>query len=403
MSVHRTTRKILVAGLLAAAAVCGHAQKAYNAAGFSDFSGPYAGIFAEWIQAREATLAWWNQTVGSKIGVRIDLKQYDNRYDTAQTASLWPTAKAELKPVLVFGVGGPDVAALQQRLPDDKIPMTMGTAGYGYGWKADSWVFNPRPTLGHEFGSFLEWQYETMKRPVRFALLSSEVSPGYVDFAKGLAAYAKDNKKVELVEILNTEMQPADLTLQVRRIANAKVDFILIPGNTAQVVAVKRALQALNQKIPVVLSSYDGFLLSAKGMGGVNAFEGDFEVCACALSVEGDSPARRLYEQLKKDFGLKSTWNTYTLIGMGQTLYTMRAVERAVAKVGADRLTGSDIRDALISNTFTADELFGIYPGVTLTRENPFPVTGTAAVATVKDGKVVSVTTKAPIPVIRKW
>lgn len=144
-------------------------------------------------------------------------------------------------------------------------------------------------------------------RTKRFALISSEASPGYVDFSKGLAAYAKgSNGKVELVETLNTEMQPADLTLQVRRIANANVDFIAIPGNTAQVVAVKRALQALNQKVPVVLSSYNGFLLSQKAMGGVEAFEGDFEACACTLAAEGDFAARRFYDMLKKDYALKS-------------------------------------------------------------------------------------------------
>ncbi len=201
MSIHRTSQKIAILGLLAATTVSAQAQKVYNAAGFSDFSGPYAGVFAEWMQARESALAWWNKEVGPKLGIRIELKQYDNRYDTAQTASLWPTVKAELNPVLIFGVGAPDVSALQQRLADDKIPMMMGTAGYGYSWKPDAWVFNPRPTLSHEFGAFLDYQYEVRKQPVRFALVSSEASPGYVDFSKGLSAYAKDNSKVELVEI----------------------------------------------------------------------------------------------------------------------------------------------------------------------------------------------------------
>jgi branched-chain amino acid transport system substrate-binding protein len=403
MAIRRKT-KLAAIGLLAAAAMTAHAQKVYNAAGFSDFSGPYAGVFAEWMQARETALAWWNKEVGPKIGVRINLKQYDNRYDTAQTASLWPTVKAELNPIVIFGVGAPDVSALQQRLPDDKIPMVMATAGYGYSWQPDAWVFNPRPPLAFEFGAFLDHQYDLSKRPVRFALVSSEASPGYVDFSKGLAAYAKGNKKVELVEILNTEMQPADLTLQVRRIANAKVDFIAIPGNTAQVVAVKRALQALNQRIPVVLSSYNGFLLSAKAMGGVEAFEGDFETCACTLAAEGDLPARRFYEMLKRDYGLKSSWNSYTLVGLGQALFATRAVERAVAKAGPDRLTGQNLREAIVSTSFSSEELMGVLPKVTITRDTPFPLAGTTAtVTTVKGGKVINVATQVPIPTIAKW
>lgn len=405
MAIRSTINVLTTLALAATLATSAHAQKVYNVAGFSDFSGPYAGVFAEWMQARETTVNWWNKEVGSKLGVQLQLKQYDNRYDTAQTASLWPTVKAELNPIVIFGVGGPDVAALQQRLPDDKVPMTMGTAGYGYSWKPDSWVFNPRPTLAHEFGAFLDYQYQARKKPIRFALISSEVSPGYVDFAKGLAAYAKGTGgKVGLVETLNTEMQPADLTLQVRRIANAGVDFILIPGNTAQVVAVKRALQALNQKIPAVLSSYNGFLLSQKAMGGVNAFEGDFETCACTLAAEGDLPARRFYETLKKDYGLKSTWNSYTLVGIGQALFTLRAVERTAAKVGADKITGVALRETILTSSFTTDELMGVLPQIAFTKETPFPVTGTTAtITTLKDGKVVNVATNVPVPTIAKW
>ncbi len=154
----------------------------------------------------------------------------------------------------------------------------------------------------------------------------------------------------------------------------------------------------------MVLSSYNGFLLSAKAIGGIDAFEGDFEACACTLAAEGDFPARRFYEMLKKDYGLKSTWNSYTLVGLGQALFTLRPVERTVEKVGPDRLTGADIRETLLSSSFSSDELFGILPRVTITKDTPFPVTGTTAtITTVKGGKVINLTTDASIPTIHKW
>ncbi|MGH2173881.1 hypothetical protein ACQ1Z4_14305, partial [Enterococcus faecalis] len=80
--------------------------------------------------------------------------------DAAQAASLWPGVKAELNPIVVLGVGGPDVAALQGRLPTDKIPMIMATAAYGFAWKPDPWIFNQRPTYSHEAAAFFNWLRE---------------------------------------------------------------------------------------------------------------------------------------------------------------------------------------------------------------------------------------------------
>ena len=106
----------------AAAAACGlllstaaHAQTTINVAALADFAGPYANVMNDMQGGRLAVLDWWNKEVGEKLKVRIVVKTYDTRYDVAQTASLWPGIKAELKPALVLGLGGPDAAALQQR------------------------------------------------------------------------------------------------------------------------------------------------------------------------------------------------------------------------------------------------------------------------------------------------
>ena len=54
-------------------------------------------------------------------------------------------------------------------------------------------------------------------RPVKVALVTSESSPTFADIAKGLTAFAKANPNVvNLVEVVFAEVQPADLTLQMR-------------------------------------------------------------------------------------------------------------------------------------------------------------------------------------------
>jgi branched-chain amino acid transport system substrate-binding protein len=397
---------VLATGLALGSAAS--AQTTVNIAALADFAGPYANVMNDMQGGRTAVVDWWNKEVGEKMGVRIAIKTYDTRYDVAQTASLWPGIKAELKPAIVLGLGGPDAAALQQRLPEDKVPMLFGTAAYGFGWKPGQWALNVRPTYTHEAAGFVDWFRTTRlegKRPVKVAIITSEATPAYADMAKGLQAYAKANPdKATFVEAIWTEVQPADLTLQVRRLANAGTDVIVIQTNTAQAVATKRALQALGKNIPIMLSLHNGVLGSSKALGNPNGFAGDFEVGAIADASEDDTPARKFYAMLQTKYGLKSNWNSMTMLGLGQAIVAVRAVEAAAKTKGATGVTGEAVHAMLLGTAFSGAELMGILPGVDFNPENPFP-TGTAKVnvATMKDGKVVRVAADAPVPAIPKW
>ncbi len=214
----------------------------------SRISRPYADVMKDLIGSRRPVIDWWNAEVGKKIGIKLGIKDYDHRYDAAQAASLWPGIKAELNPIVVLGVGGPDVAALQGRLPSDKIPMIMSTAAYGFAWKPDPWIFNQRPTYSHEAAAFFEGlrQKRGGSGPLKVAIISSEAAPAYVDQHKGVQRFAADNPdKVEVVEVVFTEVQPTDLTTQVNRVTRKGAEVIMVMTNTAAVVATKRALQSL--------------------------------------------------------------------------------------------------------------------------------------------------------------
>ncbi len=397
---------VLAAGLALGATAS--AQTTVNIAALADFAGPYANVMNDMQGGRLAVVDWWNKEVGEKMNVRIAIKTYDTRYDVAQTASLWPGIKAELRPALVLGLGGPDAAALQQRLPEDKVPMLFGTAAYGFGWKPGQWALNVRPTYPHEAAGFIEWFRSAKldgKRAVKVAIITSEATPAYADMAKGLQAYAKANPdKATFVEAIWTEVQPTDLTLQVRRLANAGTDVIVIQTNTAQAVATKRALQALGKDIPIMLSLHNGLLGSSKALGNPNGFAGDYEVGAIADASEDDTPARKFYTMLQARYGLKSNWNSMTMLGLGQAIVAVRAVETAVKAKGAGGVTGESVYAALTATNFTGADLMGVLPGVDFKPENPFP-TGTAKVnvATLKDGKVTRVAADAPVPAIPKW
>ncbi len=394
------------AGVLVAPAAS--AQTTYNIASLADFTGPYADIMKNLVGARYAVVNWWNEEVGKPLGVRIAMKDYDHRYDAAQVSSLWPGIKSELKPVAVLGVGGPDVAALQQRLPDDKIPMFMSTSGYGFAWRPDPWIFNPRPTYGHEAAAFYDWyrQKKGISGPLKIAIISSEASPAYVDIHKGIQKYAQENPtKVQVVETVFTEVQPSDLTTQVSRVVRNGAQVIHIQTNTAAVVATKRALQAIGKKdVPIMMSSHNGLTASGAAIGGIAQLEGDYEVYGMAVPSEDPTEAHKFFDMLTSKYKLQAKWDVPTLMGMNQALVAVRAVEAAARQVGADKVNGEAVRNALFKAPISTQQTFGILPDLKFTSEAPFPVQGlTANIGTVQNGKYVIAAQNVPVPVLNKW
>lgn len=404
---HIKTAGVAAAFGLLAVAMPAKAETTYNIASLADFTGPYADVMKDLIGARRPVIDWWNAEVGKKIGVKLGSKDYDHRYDAAQVASLWPGIKAELSPIIALGVGGPDVAALQGRLPSDKIPMVMSTAAYGLAWKPDPWIFNQRPTYSHEAAAFFEWfrQKRGGNGPLKIAIISSEASPAYVDQHKGVQRYAADNPdKAEVVEVVFTEVQPTDLTTQVNRVTRKGAEVVMVMTNTAAVVATKRALQALGKKVPIVMSSHNGLAESGRAIGDLKQMEGDFEVYAMASPTDAKTPGREFFDMLQAKYNLKAKWTVSAVQGLGQALIAMRAIEAAAKKVGPDKITGEAVREALISTTISADDTFKILGNIKFSNDGPFPTQGmVASIATVKDGKYMEAAEHVPVPSLNKW
>ena len=398
---------VAIAAALAAPPAA-HAQTTtYNVAGIVDYTGPFAIAMPGFDGGRKAVIEWWNTEVGAKLGVKLVYKAYDTRYDAGQMASLWPGIKAELNPIVVMAQGGPDAGALQNRLPDDKIPAMLGLAAYGFAWKEGSWIYNPRPTNSHEIAGFVDWfQTDRLKgaRPAKVAIMSAE-SPSMVDSLRGVQAYLKGNPaKGQIVDVITTEMQPVDLTLPVRRAVNAGADFIVAYGTEAQVVAIKRAVQALGRKIPVVVPSHIGLANVAKTLGTPELVDGDFETGSLALATDDDSPAKQFYGLLKQKYGLNQPWASTTILGMANSLYVVRTVEAAAAKSGPTKLNGEALRAALQNARFGEDAFNGVLPGFALTNKLSFPTAGAKMnIAMGSGGKVLYVARWVAIPTIEKW
>ncbi len=402
---------IAFAGLLALGAAIPQkvaAQTTYNIASLADFTGPYADVMKDLNGGRHAAVAWWNAEVGKGLGIQIKMKDYDHRYDAAQVASLWPGVKAELNPIIALGVGAPDATALQGRLPSDGVPLIMSTAGYGFGWKSDPWVFNPRSTYAHEAAAFFEWYRKQNNIPgkLKVAIISSEASPAYVDIAKGIKKYAESaNSSIELVETVFTEVQPTDLTTQVKRLLDKGAQVIDVQTNTAAVVATKRALQALNKtNVPIVMSSHNGITASAQAIGGIANLEGDYEVYGMAMPTDEQTASRQFYEKLKAQYGMKGGWTVPTLMGLNQALVALRAVEAAAKQGGATNVTGRSVREALLSTPIPTAQTFEVLSDLKFSNDAPFPTAGaTVNIGMVKGGKYLGAAQGVTVPQIDKW
>jgi branched-chain amino acid transport system substrate-binding protein len=399
-------RAAIVAGIAAPFTAPVTAQTVYQVPALSDYSGPFAAIMPMLGAGREGVVNWWNVEHGAKLGVKLELKTYDTRYDTAQTASLWPGVLAT-KPVI--GLGGPDTSALQQRLPTDKVPMILGSAANGFGWRPNQWVMATRPTFVHELTGFIEWFQKNKAggtRPVKIAMFTTEASPTFADMGKGVAAYAKANPAiVSLVEMVYVEPQPADVTLQLRRVLNAGAEVVLVPTNIQQAVAVKRAMQALGKNVPIAYSLQNSPAMLQKLVGSIAAMEGDYEVHGSVIATEEDTEAKRFYDMLVAKHGLKGPWHSLTTIGISQALVMVRVVEAAAKKNGGDKLTGEMLYSTLIDTNFAAKDFYGFTGGdIDFSVEAPFPTKDPRVnIGQVVGGKLTTVAKGVPVPKLAKW
>jgi len=384
----------------------------YKVPVISDFSGAYAELFKTWVPVHKAIFAWWNDKVGKELGVELDLKHYDGRYDSTVIASMWPGILADCQPIIALGGGGADVAALQQRLPQDKVPVIYGTASYGYGWLPNQWLFQVRPTYLQEFMTAFVWytQQHPEKKPVKLGIMSAQITAA-LDIVKGIEKYFKDSLEPKgIAKIVATEyvdINPVDVSSQMKKIIDAKADVVIGPVTTAMSTAYIRACQMYGVNIPTIASPHHTIFPYARAMKTYEPFEGHMVVAAHVSITDKTSKTYEFFQDLVKNYGLdEKFWNVYSMMAVNQSILAVRAVEHAAKKFGPTGLTGEKVYEAILAEPFTTEELMGSLPSLYFTKDAPFSTKNLKVmIETVKDGKYVLATPDwVPIPTdIEKW
>lgn len=384
----------------------------YKVPVISDFTGSWAQLFKAFIPMQKSVFAWWNDEVGKKIGVELELKHYDGRYDSSVIASMWPGILAECKPIIALGGGGADVTALQQRLPKDKVPVIYGTASYGYGWLPDQWLFQVRPLYTQEWLAAVRWYIDQHpeKRPLRFAFLSSQIAAA-LDIVNGFEKYFREVLEpaglAKIVAKEFTDVNPVDVSNQMKKIIDAKADMVGGIVTPAMASAYIRASQLYGVNIPTVGSPHHTIWSFAQAMKTYAPFEGHLVVAAHATVTDKNSQAYKFFTLLTEKYGLgKDQWNPYTMMALNQSLLTVRAVEHAARKVGGSHITGQTVYDALLGAPFTHEELMGTLPTLQFAKDAPFPTKNLKVmIETVKNGQYVLATPNwvSVPPDVKKW
>ena len=389
---------------LATAGQSAQAQATYNVSVSLDYSGPFAAVMDSWYGGQQSVFDWWNETRGKQLGVKLNLKTYDMRYDASQVARTWPQILADDKPIVFLGMGTPDLVSLMKRLPADKVPMIMGTAMVGPLWTADGWHFSFRPTYSQEFAGLFSYLQAKLpeKRALRIGTVSTQGIAGYVDQVNGVVKLAQTYPdRFTIAGSQWVDNTPINVTSQIRDLMGSKPDVILVGTNTAQVVATVKALKELGAKVPVVTSSHNGLTEVAKALP-LSDLEGSYSVFAFAPSMDPSVKAAEIFEKYNKT---KGTWGLVAAQTAAQSLLALSAIERAIATVGADKLTGQAVYDALEGPAFGPEHFQGLLKSVQFTKAAPFPTTNLAVKAiTVKDGKLVPVSADwMAVPELAKW
>ena len=165
---------------------------------------------------------------------------------------------------------------------------------------------------------------------------------------------------------------PIDLRVQIERLTNAGADFISLQGTLAHVKVVAMNVAQLNidtKKVAIVAAPAGTDENLAKFLGEQGeGFYGEVNT----VGADEDVPGNKLVKEIMAARGRPAAKNVYHYrAGIAMAHAPVAAIKTALEKVGYDKLTPTDIRDALF--TLKNVDTGGLMPPMTV-YEPDYPV-----------------------------
>ena len=146
--------------------------------------------------------------------------------------------------------------------------------------------------------------------------------------------------------------------------------MLLVGGTTAQVIATANAMDELGVHVPIISSTHNGLSGAAKGID-LAKLNGSFSAFSFAPDNRRTCRSAKIYEANK---GQDGKWGLIAAQSAAQALLALRILEKAVAKVGADKVTGAgDVRRHAGRIRSPRQELLGALPDDQIRRDRAIP------------------------------
>lgn len=385
--------------LLLAAAAClplagreARAQQTYAIVSLLDYSGPFANRGKPVEQMQRLLVDWFNETRGTKLGLKLDYRPVDTGYDQAKTVQAYERAIGDKSLIGIVTFGSPNVIAIQNRLSQDKVPAVHGGPSYSL-MKPGNWVFTPLGDYARYFAAAVKWRLADWKesRPLRVAFVTFDGSSGR-DWVQGFGKLMPGmNAEIVLSEYVSP--RALDVAANVEHVIAAKPDLVfLATTDQLQPMLLKELKANRFDMTKVVNSQHEGLgLLELLGLP-KDAYEGSYEVTS-ENYADRATPAYKIFESRQAKY--QTRWSADTLLHFPSVMVLLDAVERAAGKAAGKALTGADVFAELASGSFGGYGLLGqIQFNIQVD-----PTQGAESVVMLqqKDGKIVKVSDSLPL------
>lgn len=314
-----------------------------------DMSGPYASATMPVKLGFLDACAYINEHGGIK-GVPIKVIERDSggKVDVAISHYMEIREMAP-KPLGIVGYVSGEGEALRERLGEDKIPAIWVTATPVI--YPAQYTFGMFPLYTDLFGLFIDWMVDDWwpkqewykKRAPRLAFLTWDSAYGRAPLTDECYAYAK-KKGVEIVATELYGLRDVDVTTQLVRIRDKKVDWIYNNTTSHGPVVVAKSMKGLGYKVNFASTPFDHAIYHLGG----EIMDGTITSWSHRSPDEIEQPGVKIALDYFKKKGRELKHRTNYYILLWATVLTFKeAISRAVDEVGWERLDGAAVKARL--------------------------------------------------------
>ncbi len=327
-----------------------------------------------------------NEKEGGIDGIKLDWKVVDNKGTTDGSMTAYKELRDGYKPHVYIGIEDYYMMGLKDTFVEDKAVVIATSALDARMYVPPGRVFGVSLATSDGFAALSEWIVKDWKGEGR-----PKIGMLNIDLPSGLSWKPASNyvasKGVDIAATAPYSMGTLDVKPQLMNLRDAEIDYMWIQANNQQAAVIIRDFRGLGlmDKIKPVFMEWTE---SDKLIELVGDQAEGFYQCRSESPASENSEASKLWSQIWKAGSGKDRWCDNRLTINVKAVLTA-AVKQAVADVGADKISGETLYNAMIKLTEvdTAGNVGGLgfsdtrRMGVSTMKLSQYTKTGTKAMS----------------------